>query len=324
MKNILFSLFLLSFALILSNCGNLNKEAVNKEENKVEIEITNETIEINGVNHFISKMGSGEPLLVIHGGPGLFHNYLVPHFKSLAENYQIIFYDQRGCGKTDFPADTSSVNIDTYVEDLEGIRNHLKIEKLDLIGHSWGSLLAINYSKKYKNKIKRLILISPAPGNSDYFDETFRNMQKKRSEENTKELVQTMMSSAFEKRDEETFKKAILLGDKVNLADQEKVSELYEPMVFDKTRANNLMLVNSLLEKTYFNLDITEGLNLITAPTLIIIGGLDNVPFASTQLIHENLKNSKLEVIKKSCHYPFFETPKQFNKIVKNFLDPEY
>jgi proline iminopeptidase len=324
MKNIYFSLFLFSSALILSNCGNPNKEIATKEENKVEIEITSETVKVNGVNHFISKMGSGEPLLVIHGGPGLFHDYLVPHFKSLAENYQIIFYDQRGCGKTDFPADTSSVNIDTYVEDLEGIRNHLKIEKLDLVGHSWGSLLAINYSKKYKNNINRLILISPAPGNSDYFDETFRNMQKKRSEENTKELVQTMMSSAFEKRDEETFKKAILLGDKVNLADQEKVSELYEPMVFDKSKANNLMLVNSLLEKTYFNLDITEGLNSVTASTLIIIGGLDNVPFASTQLIHENLKNSKLEVIKKSCHYPFFENPKQFNKIVKNFLDPEY
>ncbi len=326
MKKIFFSLFLFTSALILINCGNTNKEDTKKEEVKVEknIEITSETVEINGVNHFISKMGEGEPLLVIHGGPGLFHDYLVPHFKSLAKKYQVIFYDQRGCGKTDFPTDTSSINIETYVEDLEGIRSHLKLEKLNLIGHSWGSLLAINYAKKYNANVNRLVLISPAPGNSDYFDQTFSNMQQKRSEEDTKSLVEAMISSGFEKREKDIFKNAILLGDKVNLFDQEKVADLYQPMNFDKIKANNLLLVNSLLEKTYFNLNIIEGLNNITAPSLIIVGDMDNVPFSSTQLLHDNLKNSKLEVMKQCCHYPFFESPKEFNSIVKNFLDPEY
>ncbi|MDB4533355.1 alpha/beta fold hydrolase [Vicingaceae bacterium] len=326
MKKIFFSLLLISSALILSNCGNSTKETPTKEDGNVEenIKIATETIAINGVNHFISKMGEGEPLLVLHGGPGLFHNYLVPHFKNLAKEYQIIFYDQRGCGNTDFPTDTSSINLQTYIEDLEAIRTHLKIEKLNLVGHSWGSLLAINYAKKYNTNIKRLVLISPAPGNSNYFDATFSNMQKKRTEEDTKNLVQTMMSPEFEKRNEESFKKAILLGDKVNLVNQEKITELYKPMTFDKDKADNLMLVNSLLEKTYFNLNIIEGLESVTIPSLIIVGDLDNVPFASTQLIHENLNNSKLEVIKKSCHYPFFESPKEFNKIMKNFFHPEY
>jgi len=308
---------------MLTNCGNSNnqKEIINEE---LKIESSQETVQINGVNHFIKKIGNGEPLLVLHGGPGSFHDYLIPHFKRLAKTYQIIFYDQRGCGKTEFPQDTMSIKLENYIEDLEGIRNHLKIDKLNLVGHSWGALLAMNYGKKYTENLKRLILISPAPANSDYFDQTFINMQKKRSEEDTKELVETMMSSEFEKRETNTFKKAILLLNKVNLVDQETISKLYDSVNFNINSANNLMLVNSLLERTYINFNTIEGLKSIQCPTLIIVGDMDNVPFNSIQLIQENITGSKLEVIRKSCHYPFFESPKVFYSKIKNFLDPEY
>ncbi len=116
-------------SLFFIGCGNDSSQNTETENNtnEVVIEETTETVEINGVNHFIKKMGQGEPIVVLHGGPGMFHDYLVPHFRSLAKNYQIIFYDQRGCGQTDFPKDTTSINIDYYVEDLEGIRNHLKL-----------------------------------------------------------------------------------------------------------------------------------------------------------------------------------------------------
>ncbi|MBL4593022.1 MAG: alpha/beta fold hydrolase [Flavobacteriales bacterium] len=327
MKKVFFSLFLFSSLILLTNCGNSdNQEDTSNKDLKEEVKISTseETVEINGVKHFIKKMGEGEILLVLHGGPGLFHDYLVPHFQNLAKDYQIVFYDQRGCGKTEFPQDTLSINIETYVEDLEAIRIHLKLDKLNLVGHSWGSLLAVTYAKKYPNNLNRLILVSPAPGNSDYFDQTFTNMQQKRSDADTKELVQTMMSAAFEKREESAFKKAIMLGDKVNLVEQNSITELYKPMNFNENSANNLMLVNSLLERTYFNLNVIEGLEVIKCPTLIVFGDLDNVPFASTQAIHENIKNSNLEIIKKSCHYPFFETPKEFNTVIENFLDPEY
>jgi proline iminopeptidase len=312
---------------MLNSCGNSENQG-NKEDkenqNVIKIEKSQETIEINGVKHFVEKIGTGEPMLVLHGGPGLFHDYLVPHFENLAKKYQIIFYDQRGCGQTDFPQDTSSINVESYIEDLEVLRNHLKIEKLNLVGHSWGTLIAINYAKKYPANLNRMILISPSPSNSDYFDQTFNNMQKKRTEEDTRDLIQAMMSKEFENREEKSFRKAILLGDQVNLADQEKIEELYQPMKFDPATANKLMIVNSLLEKTYFNFDITEGIEAIDCPTLIIYGDLDNVPFASTQLLQESIKGSRLKVLKKCSHYPFFESPKEFNITVKNFLDPEY
>lgn len=294
------------------------------EENIDSIKTTEETVEINGVKHFIKKIGNGTPLLVLHGGPGMFHDYLVSGFEKLTDDYQIIFYDQRGCGKTDFPTDTASITTENFVNDLESIRKHLGIEKLNLAGHSWGSVLALNYAKKYPNQINSLILIAPAPATSEYFDMMYKNMQKKRSDEDTKELVKLMSSKNFDKREPVTFKKAIMLGDKVNLADQTKVEELYKPMNFTETTANNLLLVNSIMEKSFFNYDITEGLDSISSLTLIIVGDLDNVPFASNQLLQDNLPNARLEVLKKACHYPFFEANKEFNYAVKSFLNPEY
>lgn len=328
MKKVVLASFVLS--LLFIGCGDTETDVVNETETisteeKIDLKISEETVDINGVSHYIKTMGEGEPLLVLHGGPGIFHDYLVPHFETLAKDYQVIFYDQRACGKTAFPEDTSSITIETYVEDLEGIRNHLKIDKLNLIGHSWGSLLAIRYGLIHPENLNKLILVAPAPSNSTYFDETFANMQQKRSEEDTKKLIQTMMSKDFEVREKEAFRKVVLLGDKTNLADQEKVEELYAPMEFDETKANNLMIVNSLLERTYFNFDLAdEALDKITCPSLIILGDLDNVPFASAQAIQDGLANCELKVIKKCGHYPFFESPKEFNSTVNGFINPDY
>lgn len=310
--------------IALNSCGGETKQDNAQQNTEIAIETIEENVSINGVSHFIKKIGSGEPIVVLHGGPGLFHDYLAPHFQKLAESYQVIFYDQRGCGKTDFPKDTSSINVDQFVEDLEAIRTHLKIEKLTLAGHSWGAILAVNYGKKYPDNLKNLILISPAPSNSEYFDQMFRNMQSKRSDEDIKNLVKVMSSKDFDKRKPETVLEAIKIGDKVNLADQTKIDELYAPMKFTEQTANNMLIVNSIMEKNFFNYNIAENMTVIACPTLIILGDLDNVPFASSQLLQDNLQNARLEVLQHAAHYPFFEAQKEFNASVKNFLNPEY
>jgi len=326
MKTFFNNLLIISFALLIFSCGGSSNSDSKSDDNTSEkaLNTSDETVVINGVEHYIKKIGEGEPLLVLHGGPGLFHDYLTPHFNKLAAKYQVIFYDQRGSGKTHFPSDTSSITINNFVEDLEEIRKHLGLEKLNLVGHSWGGILAVNYGKKYPDNLAKLMLVAPGPATSAYFDETFNNMQGKRSDDDTKALIQSMMSKEFEDRDPATFKKTVLLNDKVNLARQETVEELYAPITFTKENANNLLLVSSIMEKNFFDFNLTDDIDVIKCPTLIVIGDLDNVPFLSAQLITESMKNARLEVIKSACHYPFFETPKEFNKIMFDFLDPEY
>jgi len=323
MKKIFIATFLISISITLINCSPNNEakevgKTVNKNNDELVIEESN--ININGVNHYIKKIGTGEPLIVLHGGPGMFHNHLEQNFNSIAKKYQVIFYDQRGCGKTEFPKDTTTISTDNFVEDLEAIRLELGLEKINLAGHSWGSTLALNYAKKYNENLKKLILIAPGPANSDLFVETFKNMQQKRSEEDMIKLVDIMGSKAFDDRDSETFKEAIMIGDKVNLVNQATINELYKNTSFTKETANKLLTVNSIMEKNFFNYNTLEGLNIINCPTLIILGELDNVPFESAQLLHESIKDSEIKVLSKTGHYPFFESPKEFNYSVKSFL----
>lgn len=308
----LFSLIVVLF----SNCNNSRNEKNNT------IEFVEEVVNINGVDHYIKKIGTGEPLIVLHGGPGLFHNYLVPHFEKLSKKHQIIFYDQRGCGQTAFPTDTSTISLEKYVSDLESIRNHLKLNQLSLIAHSWGSVIALNYGKHYPEHLERLVLISPAPTTTEFFDATFSNMQKKRKEEDTKELVQLMMSKNYEKKDGKTFKKALTLGDKINLNNPDNIEQLYAPMSFDETTANHLLLVNSMMEHLFFEYDAKQDIKAIECPTLIVYGASDNVPLASAEYIKDNIENAQVSVIKNACHYPFFESPEEFNVALDHFLNP--
>ena len=88
--------------------------------------------------------GSGTPLLLLHGGPGVPSYYLKP-LMALADERPVIFYDQLGCGHSDRPADSTLWTIDRYVEELDQVRRTLGLSQVHLLGHSWGTILANEY-----------------------------------------------------------------------------------------------------------------------------------------------------------------------------------
>lgn len=81
------------------------------------------TKEINGTQLYYKTIGKGEPILIVHGGPGLNYNFLLPHLSTLAENYQLIFYHQRDCGKSSLNIDISFIAGNNFIEDIAGILN---------------------------------------------------------------------------------------------------------------------------------------------------------------------------------------------------------
>ena len=88
---------------------------------------------INGSDVYYKIMGKGEPLLVIHGGPVLDHSYFLPHFENLARDYQLIFYDQRVCGKSSIDIDSATMNMAGFVEDIEQIKYSFLLTYTNLI-----------------------------------------------------------------------------------------------------------------------------------------------------------------------------------------------
>ena len=114
-------------------------------------------------------------MVVLHGGPGAHHDYLLPQYDRLAGARSLFYYDQRGGGQSPVDRDTP-VGWREHVADLEAIRVQLGLERLSLCGYSWGGLLAILYYLEHPASVERLALVSPASITAEYrrqFDAEF-------------------------------------------------------------------------------------------------------------------------------------------------------
>jgi proline iminopeptidase len=115
---------------------------------------------VPGGKVFWRKFGSGgkTPLLTLHGGPGASHNYLLP-LQALADERPVIFYDQLGCGRADAPEEDSAYSIQRSVDEVDAVRAALGLDRVVLLGHSWGALLAVEYLCQGRGRgVDRLIL----------------------------------------------------------------------------------------------------------------------------------------------------------------------
>ena len=106
--------------------------------------------QVNEIPHFFRIVGTGEPFVFLHGGPGMWHDELVPSFLEFAKSHQCIFYNQRGNGKSLMEKiDETNFSTDLLVNDMEALRKEFGLEKMNIIGHSWGGLLGMYYASKY-------------------------------------------------------------------------------------------------------------------------------------------------------------------------------
>src|SRR2546429_4231894 len=120
------------------------------------------TGELDGVRLFTRRAGDGPPVVVLHGGPGAHHDYLLPQYDLLARGRTLLYYDQRGGGRSPVGRDTP-VGWREHVADLEALRRHWSIDRPTLLGYSWGGLLAVLYWLEHPEQVERLPLVSPAP-----------------------------------------------------------------------------------------------------------------------------------------------------------------
>ncbi|MCO5220122.1 MAG: proline iminopeptidase-family hydrolase [Thermomicrobiales bacterium] len=116
------------------------------------------------------SVGEGEPLLLLHGGPGAGSTYL-ERLMSLAESgFQVVRYDQLGCGKSEQPDDPSLWTVDHFVKEVDVVRETLGFEKMHVIGQSWGSFLALEYALTYPERLQTVTLYSGAASTMQCFE----------------------------------------------------------------------------------------------------------------------------------------------------------
>lgn len=268
---------------------------------------------------FCRMIGKGKPLIVLHGGPGLTQDYLLPQLYALAENNFVIFYDQRGCGQSTGEIKPETINLETFVNDLETIRKAFHFEKIAILGHSWGGFLAMHYAIAHPESIDKLILSNSMPGSSEGLA-LFASEWLRRMSPYLEEYYSIQNAPGFDEGDPDLIERLHRLLFRTYCYDPEKADLLNVRMT--STAAVNKAKVFTLFREHVFEMpfDVHASLQNLKMPTLIIHGEADPIPPATAQRLHESIQGSKFILIKKCGHFPHVEKPETYFNSLMEFL----
>lgn len=157
-------------------------------------------MEVNGVELFTRQVGAGPLVVVLHGGPGAHHDYLLPQYDLLATGRALFYYDQRGGGRSPVARDTP-VGWREHVADLHAIRERLGLDRLALCGYSWGGLLALLYYLEHPAHVERLALVAPAAIAAEYRQQFEEEFARRMSSPEVVRERETLRSSGLRERD---------------------------------------------------------------------------------------------------------------------------
>lgn len=276
-------------------------------------------IDVNDVTFFCRTMGEGDPLVVVHGGPGLSQDYLLPGLERLAKNHFVIFYDQRGGGKSLGGVKDETLSVETLVQDLENLRKTLGLEKMSLLGHSWGTIIAARYAIAHPEFVQKLILSNATPFSSEGVNLFYKESEKKIAPY-LERLAALQASQEYKQGNPEFHEESLRMifraychlpesADKLNLQTSWLASFHF------------LKTYQLLWESTYGKpLDLHPDLKTLQIPTLVIHGDVDSVPPSVAQTIHESIPGSQYTVLENCGHFPYVEQPDAYFKVLEEFL----
>ena len=256
-------------------------------------------------------------LLVLHGGPGADHCYLLPQMLHLGERYDLLFYDQRGGGRSKTNALTP-VTWQTHVEDLAAVVAEFSLEPLSIVGYSWGAMLALLYAIEQRKNPHllapdRLALINPAPLTRDFrrqFEEEFNRRQQNLD---IQRLREELAASGLKERDPAAYRqRAFELGVAGYFSDPRKASDL--------TPFRVVARIQQSVWESLGDFDLIRDLNGIKIPSIVIHGRDDPIPLASTVEAARAL-GTNLVVLDECGHVPYVEQPQRLFAALDPFLD---
>jgi len=257
--------------------------------------------------------GSGTPLVVANGGPGFDHTYL--HVSSawdaLARNRRVVFYDQRGTGRSVSPGKGQTYTLADQIDDLEALRAHLGFDRIDLLGHSWGGFLAMSYAARHPDRIAHLLIVDSA---APLFKDTIF-------------LFNDVFPEGVERQHGWSF--AEDMGDRA--AADADLREYLAMLFYSPEKREGFLsalstsvynrAVNEAVNKDISRFDLNPEIVKFRFPVLVVTGRYDmNVAPLVAFKIHHAIQGSRFVVFERSGHLPFYEEPEAFTRTVEEFL----
>ena len=262
------------------------------------------------------------PLLCLHGGPGVPSGYLEP-MQAIAESgRRVVFYDQLGCGNSDQPHDTSLWTVGLFLQELEVVRESLGLERIHLLGQSWGGMLALEYLLTKPSGVHSLVLASSLASVPKWASEANRLRSELPPE------VQATLDAHEEAgtTDDPAYEEAMLAYYVKHVCRldpwPECVAQAFEefgknPEVYHTMWGASEFTPNGSLK----DWDVTDRLGEIEVPTLITSGRYDEATPAISETLLRGIAGSRWEVFENSAHLAHAEEPERYVRSIGRFLD---
>lgn len=261
----------------------------------------------------------GTPLLVLHGGPGAGHDYLET-LEALGGERPVIFCDQLGCGKSDQSDDRSLWRLDRSVAEVDLVRRALGLERIHLLGQSWGGWLAIEYMLGKPAGIESLVLASTSCSVPQFVAETVRlknelPVEVKRVMDHH-ETLGDWYHPDYEAAVMEFYKRHLCRMDPWPDPYLRTLANLDHNAVYETMNGpNEFMVIGNLREW-----DRSARLGEIEVPTLVTVGRYDEITPACAETIHQGITGSELEIFEQSSHTAHLEEEELYLRVVGDFL----
>ena len=307
-----------SLAIVLLACGATPPPSA-------EPRVTEGLIEGDGAALFYRMVGTGPDVLVmIHGGPGMDMGYMVPDFAPLAEHHRLLFYDQRGGGRSAHLRDDPALyTMAHHVADLEALRRRFGLERVTLVAHSFGPAIAASYAIAHPERVARMIFLGPVPPRAgDLWKRYGETVDRRLTPDERAELARLEAAMVHGADPVAACRAYWAIAVKPRLARPELASRVTGDFCGAGAEAiqSGMGIAGPHTQTSLGDWDFGPGLAAVRAPTLILHGEADAIPMDLVEGWTTALPDAKLVKIPGASHFPYVERPDLVWPLIEEFL----
>jgi proline iminopeptidase len=261
-----------------------------------------------------------DTVVVVHGGPGFTHDYFFDDLAPMAGRHTLIFYDQRGAGKSTLVRDSAGLDARRFVDDLEAVRRHFALERLTILGHSWGAAVAALYAQQYPERVERLLIVGGVPVSRRQLQADFERLQAARTPSELERMEDLMAARTADPGDADACHAYYSVWFTRFFADSSMLRRSRGDFCAGtaESRRNKIEAVDRYVFASLGDWDWSQTLGGVTARTLIVRGSRDVLSGEDGWLAA--LPNARVLLLEGVGHFPYLEEPDRFYPAVDTFL----
>jgi len=282
------------------------------------------SIRVGTAELYVREVGDGPPIIVLHGGPDFDHTYLLPEMDALADSFRLIYYDQRGRGASARGVAPEDVSLESEMADLDAVREHFGSPSVTLLGHSFGTVLALEYAVRHPDRVTALILMNPAPAShADFL--LLKSERARRWPEDVARLKLLAATDGYRRADPDAVAAYYRVHFRAALARPEDVEKVvvklrasFTPEAILKARK----IETRIYEFTWFrdDYDLLPKLGDLRIPTLVLGGDHEFIPEECAAHIAQAIPGARRVTFRDCGHFSYLECPADVRRELDAFF----